>query len=143
MSAGPLLPSQLPPDITVTRRAVADGVAYVFHHRQLGLLGRLIATDYPGQQTLLTAEVAGDEADPMTAERRAILEPLVEQLEAGLMRGLGRELPPGPRLPATPVQHSGPTHRLPAQLLQCRRCYAAVGHLIFVEVPSLTLEDHA
>jgi hypothetical protein len=40
----------------------------------------------PGQQTLLTAEVAGDEGDPMTAERRAILEPLIEQLEATMAK---------------------------------------------------------
>src|SRR5207253_77486 len=34
-------------------------------------------------------------------------------------------------------------HRIPAQLLQCRRCNAAIGHLIFVEDASLTLEDHS
>jgi hypothetical protein len=115
MPAGSPLPFRLPSEVTVTRDSVSDGVAYVFRHRRLGLLGRLVATDYPGQQTLLNAEVAGDESDPMP-----------------------------PRLPATPVRVAGPTtHRIPAQLLQCRRCNAAVGHLIFVEDASLTLDDHA
>jgi hypothetical protein len=143
MSTGTPSPFRLPPDVTVTRQTVADGVAYVFRHQQLGLLGQLIATEHPDQQTLLTAEVAGDPADRMTAARRALLEPLVEQLEARLLQQLGRDLPPRPRRPPTPVQPSGPRHRIPAQLLQCQRCHAAVGHLIFVEDPSLTLEDHA
>jgi hypothetical protein len=78
----------------------------------------------------------------MTAERRAILEPLIEQLEATMAKRLGQNLPP--RLPATPVRVAAPTtHRIPAQLLQCRRCNVAVGHLIFVEDAGLTLEDHA
>jgi len=135
-------PFRLPSDVTVSRQTVADGVAYVFHHRRLGLLGRLVATDYPGQQTLLNAEVAGYPGDPMTAARRAILEPLVEQLEDSLAHKLGQHRLP--RLPPTAALRSGPTtHRIPAQLLQCRRCSAAVGHLIFVEDASLTLEDHA
>jgi hypothetical protein len=142
MPAGSPLPFCLPSEVTVSRDSVSDGVAYVFRHRRLGLLGRLVATDYPGQQTLLNAEVAGDESDPMIAERRAILEPLIEQLEATMATRLGQNLPP--RLPATPVRVAGPTtHRIPAQLLQCRRCNAAVGHLIFVEDASLTLDDHA
>jgi hypothetical protein len=143
MATGAPLSFHLPPDVTVTRENVAAGVAYVFRHHQLGLLGRLIATDYPGEQTLLTAEVAGDAADPMTAERRAILEPMVEQLEACLMRQLGRDQPSRGRRQPTPVSQSEPTHRIPAQLLQCRRCHAAVGYLIFVEDPHLTLEDYA
>jgi hypothetical protein len=71
MATGTPPPFRLPPDVTVTHQTMADGLAYVFRHRQLGLLGRLVAIDYLGEQTLLSA---GDAADPMTAAEMDELE---------------------------------------------------------------------
>jgi hypothetical protein len=50
MPAGSPLPFRLPSEVTVTRDTVSDGVAYVFRHRRLGLLGRLVATNYPASR---------------------------------------------------------------------------------------------
>lgn len=34
----------LPPNVSVTRQQLPDGVAYRFRHRRLGLLGQLVVT---------------------------------------------------------------------------------------------------
>lgn len=68
--------------MTSEKRQLADGWAYVFRHRRLGILGRLRLQDLPHGQSYLSCEVAGDPADPMTAERERILRPLGLALSA-------------------------------------------------------------
>jgi len=48
---------------------IAGGVAYVFRHYDLGLLGRIVVQDITGSQCLVSLEVAGDPEDPMTDRR--------------------------------------------------------------------------
>ena len=64
----------LPPEITFEKRALPEGGwSYDFRHRALGALGRILLQGLPGgRDTHVSCEVAGDPADPRTAERRAI-----------------------------------------------------------------------
>jgi hypothetical protein len=72
----------------------------VFRHTTLGLLGCLVLQDLPSGHCQVSCEVAGDPADPLTAKRRTILEPvttaLVQLLEAqtGTVQGAPWGPPP-------------------------------------------------
>lgn len=81
--------SVLPPEVTSEKRRLADGWAYVFRHRRLGIVGRLLLQDLPHGQSQLRCEVAGDPDDPMTAERERIFRPLGLALSARLEAALG------------------------------------------------------
>ena len=69
---------RLPPEITFDKRPLpGGGWSYDFRHRTLGALGRILLRDLPGGRgTHVSCELAGDPANPRTAERRAIFEPL-------------------------------------------------------------------
>ena len=77
---------QLPPGVSFQKEQVSSGWAYVFRHATLGQLGRIVVDDRPGGMSQVTCEIAGDPADPMTARRKALFEPvamdLVRRLEA-------------------------------------------------------------
>ncbi len=74
---------KVPPDVTSTRDPLATGaIAYSFRHARLGLLGRLVISSAPGDQTQVTSELSGDADDPMTAARLAIFRPISEALTA-------------------------------------------------------------
>lgn len=45
----------LPPDITCTRQHSCAMAIYTFRHREFGELGRMVLTDYPGEQTRRSA----------------------------------------------------------------------------------------
>ena len=66
---------QLPPNVSFQRQRLSYGWAYVFRHATLGQLGRVVLQDRSDGRCQLSCEVAGDPADPMTAERRRILNP--------------------------------------------------------------------
>ena len=71
---------ELPHGITFEKTRIADGVAYIFRHEELGNLGRLVVQDHDAAQCRITSEVVGDLQDPMTSKRREILEPITTQL---------------------------------------------------------------
>lgn len=77
---------RLPPGVSMQKAQLPAGWAYVFRHAKLGLLGRLVLQGLPGGHCQVSCEVSGDPADPLTARRRKVLEPvttaLVQQLEA-------------------------------------------------------------
>ena len=77
---------RLPPGVSYQKEPLVDDWAYVFRHTQLGQLGRLVLHDIPGGRCHVSCEVAGDPADPMSAQRLAVLQPvttaLVQRLEA-------------------------------------------------------------
>lgn len=58
----------------------------MFRHATLGQLGRIVLDDRPDGRSQVTCVIAGDPADPMTATRKALFEPvamdLVKRLEA-------------------------------------------------------------
>src|SRR5215471_2283063 len=71
---------RLPPGVSMQKEPLPSGWAYVFRHTELGLLGRLVLQDLPSGHCQVSCEVAGDPADPLTARRRAVLEPITAEL---------------------------------------------------------------
>ena len=128
---------RLPPDVRVSRQPAAEGMAYAFRHTQLGELGRLVVTGTPTGETSLVAEVTGDVDDPMTQRRREVLEPLCLALSRAL--GPGRETPPPPARPGTPVG------QVAGEEVHCETCGARVAFLVFAEgaVDVASFEDYA
>lgn len=131
---------RLPPDITVSKKDLPLGLAFVFRHKKMGELGRLLVQDIGGQ-TQISSEVVGDPADPMTKKRQAILEPLTRELRRELDRLTGK---PGRTVP--PLQSpKEPGQVVASRLLQCNHCNAYVAMLIFAEDAHTPdrLEDYA
>ncbi len=113
----------LPPEVTSEKRRLADGWAYVFRHRRLGMLGRLLLQDLPNGQSHLRCEVAGDPADPMTAERGRILKPIGLALSARLEAALGSVAGvPLPLIP--PASPRDPGQWVATRVMICPRCDA-------------------
>lgn len=134
---------RLPPGVSVHKESLHSGWAYVFRHTELGLLGRLVLQGLPSGHCQVSYEVAGDPADPLTARRRAVLEPvttaLVRQLEAqtGTVQGVPWGTPP----PSPPT----PGRLIESKLMQCERCDAGAALLIFADEATDHggLEDYA
>lgn len=134
----------LPPEVTSEKRRVADGWAYVFWHRRLGTLGRLLVRDLPTGQSSVSCEVAGDPADPMTEERGRIFKPLglalIAELEAAFGPAAGQMVPVTP-----PAASPGPGQWIATRVMTCPRCGAPTSAVYFA--PSATepaqFEDHA
>lgn len=134
---------QLPPDVPFSKEPLSYGWAYVFRHKTLGYLGRIVLQDRPDGQTHVTSEVAGDPDDRMTAQRAAIFTPLSTALTRQLDMatggtGQGRQGTPPPR-------PSKPQHRVASKHILCERCGAIVAFLIFADHATDRggLEDYA
>jgi hypothetical protein len=133
----------LPPDVSFTKQRMAYGWAYIFRHRTLGELGRILLQDRPDGRCQLSCEVVGDPADPRTAERAAIFQPLALALSARIQAATGPvtdpDLAPPPPLPPEPKQV------VESKLIPCERCGAMAALLIFA--PEATdpgrFEDYA
>lgn len=136
---------RLPPEITFDKRPLpGGGWSYNFRHRTLGALGRILLQDLAGGRgTHVSCEVAGDPADPRTAECRAIFEPLGLEIS----RQMGQATGPyaGQQSPAPPMRPVEPTEVVESKLMQCRTCDAFVAMLVFA--PGATdagrFEDYA
>lgn len=119
-------PFTLPPDVSFEKQPVAGGFAYVFRHRTLGTLGRILLQGRGDGQCQLTCEVAGDPNDPMTAKRKAVFEPL------GLE--ISRRMPSNPAMDptrGTPPPPAAPTEVIESKRLPCPRCGRWAAMLIF------------
>jgi len=136
----------LPPDISFKKTPLGEGWSYVFRHRTLGELGRLVLQGTDGGQTFVRCEVVGDPADPMTAKRLAILEPVTQEMcerfRTGLSTATGRPaqldvVPPSP-------PRSGGSW-VESRLVQCEHCDVMVADLIYADDDSQPgyLEDYA
>jgi hypothetical protein len=79
---------QLPPDVSYEKQRLSDAWAYVFRHRVLGELGRILLQELDDGRCHISCEVVGDPADPMTTQRTAIFKPLgldlARQMEAAM-----------------------------------------------------------
>ena len=132
---------KLPAEITTERETLPAGIAYAFRHRTLGLLGRIRAQERPVGGSHLTCEVAGDPADPATARRAAIFEPISRDIAAHFAPmpdvDQHREVPP-------PVP-ADPGYWLRSELIQCKTCGAPVAFLTFAADASdpARIEDYA
>jgi hypothetical protein len=134
---------RLPPDVSVSKHRLPYGWAYVFRHRLLGELGRIVLQDTNDGRTHIACEVVGDPADPQTAERAAIFQPLgmelAQRMEA--VTGPAAEAVPDVRPPRPPE----PKEVIESKLIPCERCGRMVAMLIFA--PQATdpgrFEDYA
>src|SRR6266481_6336382 len=78
--------------------------AYVFRHRLLGEIGRILLQELDDGRCHISCEVVGDPSDPMTTQRAAIFKPLGLELTRQMEAVMGRtredvgsvDLPPRP-----------------------------------------------
>jgi hypothetical protein len=119
---------QVPPNITVTRQRLPNGIGYVFRDAELGEIGRLAVEGTPAGETQITSEVAGDPSDPMTQRRLEMFGPLSQELTGilELMRGRGREAP-------LPVRKPQPVGEVPCEEVRCETCGRMVAFLVFAD----------
>jgi hypothetical protein len=125
------------------KELLPSGWVYIFCHTELGLLGRLVLQGLPSGHCQVSCEVAGDPADPLTAKRRKVLEPVTSELvrrlevQTGSVQGAPWGTPP-PRPPAY-------GRLIESKLMQCERCDAGVALLIFSDEATDHggLEDYA
>ena len=77
---------QLPPDVSFEKQRLSNAWAYVFRHRLLGEIGRILLQELDDGRCHISCEVVGDPSDPMTTQRAAIFKPLglelTRQMEA-------------------------------------------------------------
>jgi hypothetical protein len=135
---------RLPREITFEKRSLSGGGwSYDFRHRTLGALGRILLQDLPGRGTHVSYEVAGDPADPKTAQRRAVFAPLGLEIARQMEHATGPCLDPRPVVP--PPRPAEPTQVVESKLMQCRTCDGFVAMLVFA--PGATdagrFEDYA
>src|SRR3954468_12336614 len=115
----------LPPEVSFAKDRLGDGWAYVFRHRLLGVLGRLLVQDTGDGRCRVTCEVAGDPADPMTAKRAEVFRPLGLELAHRLESRVGT-VPAA--LAAPPAPPPSPSHELvESQVIPCDRCGTAAA----------------
>jgi len=117
--------------VSFSKEQLPYGWAYVFRHKTLGYVGRIVLQGRPDGQTHVTSEVAGDPDDPMTAERAAIFTPLSTALTRQLDMatggaGQGRQAAAPPRPADLPRQ-------VASKHIVCERCGAMVAFLIFAD----------
>jgi hypothetical protein len=134
---------QLPPDVSVSKQPLPYGLAFVFRHRLLGEVGRIVVEDTSDRRTHISYEVVGDPADPQTAERTAIFQPLGMELARRMEAMTG---PAADSLPVNlPPRPPEPKELVESRLIPCEHCGAMVAMLIFA--PQATdaggFEDYA
>ena len=118
----------LPPNISVTRQPLPDGVVYAFRDIDLGYIGRLILESTPGGETRISSEVAGDPQDSMTAQRLKVLEPICEALTHSLELALGRGRPT-----TLPVRQPEAYGQVAVEEVRCDTCNQLVALIVFAE----------
>lgn len=133
----------LPPEVSFAKERLVDGWAYVFRHRTLGELGRILLQDNRDGHSRISCEVVGDPADPMTAKRAEVFKPLGLELAHRLESRTGT-VPESEAAPPPPQPL--PTRELvESQVIPCDRCGTVVAMLIFA--PEATgpgrFEDYA
>jgi hypothetical protein len=135
---------RLPPDVSFEKQRLPDAWAYVFRHRVLGELGRILLQELDDGRCHISCEVVGDPSDPMTTQRTAIFKPLGLELT--------RQMEP---VFATTPEEAGPIdpprrppeakEAIESKVIPCERCGAVVAMLIFA--PKATdqarFEDYA
>ncbi len=133
----------LPKDVTFSKEPLPNGMAYVFRHQELGLLGRILVQDHGIGQCVLSCEIAGDPGDPMTAKREAIFKPAAMEITQRFQKIIG-----GPEIPVNPSLQTSPRDQgeyIESKIIQCRRCNAGVALLIIaINARNLgEMEDYA
>jgi hypothetical protein len=95
------------------------------------------------EETHISCEIAGDPADPMTAQRRALFEPINMKISDAL----GKAYAPVAQAPSfqPPPCPANQTEVVESKLIQCQRCDTFVAMLVFAPAAVDTghLEDYA
>jgi len=135
---------RLPPDVSFEKQRLADAWAYVFRHRVLGELGRILLQELDDGRCHISCEVVGDPSDPMTTQWATIFKPLGLELSRQMEATFGatpEEV--GPVDPPTRVPEAKGV--IESKIIPCERCGAVVAMLIFA--PKATdpgrFEDYA
>lgn len=130
----------LPPEVTSTKTQLSNGrFAYVFRHRTLGELGRLLIIPHSNGESQLVVEVSGDSDDPMTIKRQEILGPIAsEMLETmAIICGSGKGR-------SEPYQVPEQKYEIGCEEILCETCDALVALLVLSEADTVAgLEDYA
>jgi hypothetical protein len=134
-------PFRLPANISMHKEILPDGTAYVLRHREMGVLGRIRIQERVLGGSHLVCETAGDPADPMTAKRAAIFEPLGLALSA-LFPTDTEALARGVRPPPAPYD---PGEWVRSERIMCVECgeTAAVVSYALDAQDAGRLEDYA
>lgn len=119
-------PFSMPAGVTSTREPIPGGFVYVFRHTELGDLGRLLVQEESRGRTHITSEIAGDPDDPMTRRRRAILEPIIDELDRQMTHRYGEEAPT-----SRPPSPGSQGELIESQVIPCRRCDRPAAMLVF------------
>jgi hypothetical protein len=130
---------RLPPDVWFEKQRLSNAWAYVFRHRQLGEIGRILLQELGDGRCHISCEVVGDPSDPMTTQREAIFKPLGLELTRQMETVMGRILEKvGPvDIPPRPPETK---EIIESKLIACERCGAVVAMLIFA--PNATDPGH-
>ncbi len=120
---------ELPPDVSFRKRRVNGGWAYVFRHRTLGELGRILVLDTGDGHSRITCELAGDPSDPMTAKRAEVFKPLGLEL-AHRLEAIAGTIPESKAAPPPPSP-PGTRDVIESRLIPCDHCGTPVALLIF------------
>ncbi|PAX06389.1 hypothetical protein [Sphingomonas lenta] len=101
---------ELPPGVTFIKRELAERVwTYDFGHSELGPIGRVVLTELPDDaRTHVSCEVAVDPDDALTAERRALFEPLGLEIALRLEDALAKRRRRSSAVTDPSVPPSGP-----------------------------------
>ena len=136
---------QLPPEISVQKETRSYGFAYLFRHRDIGELGRIVIQGRPDGQSHIICEVAGDPRDPMTTKREAIFKPLGLAITQQMERAMGQEESKEAQWVNPPEHPTEPREEIASTLMQCETCRANVALLIYADnaVEPGGLEDYA
>lgn len=129
-------PFSMPKDIGVEQKTLPTGnIAYVFRHTILGELGRLLILPHPSGKSQFNVEVSGDPNDPMTKKRRALLEPVTQELIGKMDAICGKDSG------ETTLPYNSPKeqHRIASEVMPCNHCGAPTAMLILV--PEATTQD--
>ena len=89
----PLRPEDLPPGVTTSSGYDHRGHCYVFEHKTLGMLGRIVLSQIREQEMLLQPELyqGQDKPDSTTAKKKkALFEKVVATVNAGFERNFPR-----------------------------------------------------
>lgn len=137
MKSNPII---LPKDVAMHKDLTLDGnVAFVFRHKQLGELGKMIIVPQANGQTRWDSCITGDPDDPMTNKRRAIIEPLFKALCQRADELFGSS----PAQPSTYRQQEE-KHLVKSIVMPCEKCGAVTAMLIMSGADTEDeLEDHA
>lgn len=110
-----------------TRQHSGAMAVYTFRHRELGELGRMVLTDYPGEQTQVRCAVVGESDDPMTLTRLALFQPLTENI----LQAMATQPVDIRATDASQLIPSPGSERVESKMLPCEVCGRPVALLIF------------